>query len=150
MDMSPEVFELLKDKITDNPHTIAFPHHVGSAVIKPEDQGKNKGIAVKAMQEQSAMQLQQIYKQVELLMQQAKGIQDRVRISESIYNADMSFQPVIGKTYYLYQRKNGENCLSMVAPNEWGSSMPFEAYRATVSLLADRTWNIVDSAEETL
>ena len=37
------------DKITENPHSLAYPHHAGSAVVKPLDQGKMKGRAVSAM-----------------------------------------------------------------------------------------------------
>ncbi len=30
------------DKITENPHSLEYGHHAGSALIKPEDQGKLK------------------------------------------------------------------------------------------------------------
>ena len=59
------------DKITENPGLIAFPHSVGGAVIKPEDQGKIKGRSVSAMEFQTEMQLNQIYEQMQLLANQA-------------------------------------------------------------------------------
>ena len=37
------------DKIAENPHLLPYAHQVGSAVIKPEDQGKLKGRALSAM-----------------------------------------------------------------------------------------------------
>ncbi len=136
-----------KDKITETPHLLPYAHSVGGAVIKPIDKGRTKGLAVAAMHEQSNMQLDQIRKQVELLMSQAKAIHDRVEISEQIYLADINFKPIIGKTYHLYERKNGQRVLSMIAPNEWGRSRPLD-FIATVKLLADHTWEIVQKSNE--
>jgi hypothetical protein len=136
-----------KDKITETPHLLPYAHSVGGAVIKPIDKGRTKGLAVAAMHEQSNMQLDQIRKQVELLMSQAKAIHDRVEISEQIYLADINFKPIIGKTYHLYERKNGQRVLSMIAPNEWGRSRPLD-FIATVKLLADHTWEIIQKSNE--
>ena len=131
-----------KDKIAENPHLLPYAHTVGGAVIKPIDKGRVKGLAVSAMYDQTEMQLSQIREQVELLAQQAELVHRRVKISEQIYLAEMSFKPLISHTYHLYRRKNGKEVLSMVAPEQWGKSMPFEEFVATVTLLADHTWDI--------
>lgn len=55
----------------------------------------------------------------------------------------MSFKPLIGKTYHLYQRKDGKYVVSMVAPEEWGRRNPLE-FKATVKLLSDHTWEILN------
>lgn len=137
-----------KDVITDTPHTLPYAHHVGSAVIKPIDKGRVKGLAVTAMYEQTDMQLDQIRKQVELLVQQADQIKQRMRISELIYQADMGFKPLISHTYHLYQRTTGSKwVLSMIAPDEWGKKPPY-IFVATVKLLADHTWDILVQGEE--
>ncbi|RME09975.1 MAG: DUF2452 domain-containing protein [Bacteroidetes bacterium] len=133
-------------KTSKNPHSLTYAHHVGSAVIKPIDRGRVKGVALEAMYEQTDRQLDQIREQVELLARQAQMIHDRVHISERIYLAQMNFKPIIGHTYHLYRRKNGEEVLSLVAPEEWGSSAPVE-FVATVKLLADHTWDILTSAD---
>ncbi len=128
-----------KDKVAENPSILPYAHTVGSAVIKPIDKGRVKGLAVSAMYEQTEMQMEQIRKQVDLLYQQAEKIRDRVHISESIYSAEINFKPLIGHIYHLYLRKNGKHVLSMVGPNEWGKSTPYE-FKATVKLLSDHTW----------
>ena len=92
------------DKITENPNNLMYPHHVGSAIVKPEDQGKLKGRALSAMEQQTDLQLSQIYEQMQLLADQAKKIQDRKDISEWIYGAEMRFEPLISHVYHLYQR----------------------------------------------
>lgn len=135
------------DKITENPHSLPYAHTVGGAVIKPEDRGKIKGRAMAAMYEQTDMHLGQIREQIELLARQARDIQQRVQISEEIYEAEMNFEPIISKVYYLYRRSNGQAVVSMVSPAEWGPNPPF-TFVATVQLLSDHTWEVIEVAEE--
>ena len=136
------------DKVADNPHLLPYGHHVGSASIKPVDKSKVKGKAVAAMQEQTGQQLGQIKKQMQTLAQQANDIQKRVEISEKIYDADTNFEPQIGHTYYLYEREEGKYVLSMIGPDDWGRSMPFKQYLASVHLLADHTWKVLDNPDD--
>lgn len=134
------------DKIAENPHLLPYAHTVGGMPIKPIDKGKVKGIAVQAMYEQTDAQLGQIRRQIELLAQQAKAIQDRINISEMIYQADASFEPLIGRVYHLYEQKDGVNVLSMIAPREWGKTMPYE-FIASVKLNADHTWEVLSDSQ---
>lgn len=131
------------DKITETPNTLVYPHHVGSAIVRPEDQGKLKGRALSAMEQQTDQQLSQIYEQMQLLADQAKKIQDRKEISEWIYGAEMRFEPLISHVYHLYQRDSGIYLLSMIAPNQWGRSSNHLEFVATVKLLADHTWDVL-------
>jgi hypothetical protein len=131
-----------KDKVAENPGLLPFPHTVGSAVIRPIDKGKTKGRAVSAMRQQTDRQLSQLYQQMQTLVQQANALKQRVEVSERIYAADINFEPVIGNTYYLYERHDGTDCLSMVAPDEWGRSYTFKRFIAEVHLLADHTWEV--------
>lgn len=135
-----------KDKITENPHILPYAHTVGGAIIKPIDKGRVKGLAMESMYEQTDVQLDQIRKQVELLVQQAQSIHDRVSISEKIYLADMGFKPRLGHTYHLYQRKNKQYVLSMVGPEEWGANPPYE-FVASVKMMSDHTWNVLNQSE---
>lgn len=139
-----------KDKIAENPHLLPYAHTVGGAVIKPVDKGRVKGLAVEAMYEQTNTQLDQIREQVELLAKQAQAIHDRVKISEQIYLSDINFKPLIGHTYHLYKKVKEEEekfILSMIAPDEWGASMPYE-FVASARLMADHTWEVEEEEEE--
>jgi hypothetical protein len=135
------------DKITDTPHLLPYAHHVGSAIIKPLDKGKTKGVAMKAMYQQTETQLLQIKEQVETLIKLAQAIHDRINLSEQIYKADCGFKPLPGNTYFLYEKKDISWLISMIAPKEWGSKMPYK-YLATIELLADSTWRILEKGEE--
>lgn len=131
-----------REKTTDSPGLIAFPHTVGSAVIRPEDRGKIKGRALAAMRDQTQRQMQQLYRQAQLLADQAREIQKRAEVSEKIYEAEMNFEPHIGHQYHLYQRPEGEYLLSMIGPDEWGRSKKPGEHIASVHLLPDHTWEV--------
>ncbi len=132
------------DKITENPHSLEYGHNVGSAVVKPEDQGKIKGRALAAMEHQTDMQLDQIYQQMQLLADQAKKLNDRKQISNVIYTAEMRFEPLINHVYHLYEKENKGYILSLIAPDQWGRSKMQFTFIATVRLLADHTWDILE------
>lgn len=133
-----------EDNITENPHSLTYGHHRGSLPIKPTKQGQIKSKALSAMEHQTDIQLLQIKEQMELLAQQANKIQKRVDVSEHIYSAEMRFEPLINHVYHLYQKDNGTHILSMIAENDWGrKGCPFH-FVATVRLLADHTWDVLD------
>ena len=113
---------------------------VSGALIKPTEEGVIRHKALSAMEEQTNMQLQQIRKQIELLALQAQEIQMRKELSMIIYNAKLSFSPVIGSLYYLYEKQDGNHFVSIVSPKEWGGSGPYKNFIAAVKLLADHTW----------
>ncbi len=132
-----------KDKVTEIPGLISYPHHIGSIVIKPEDAGKLKSRALAAMHEQTNMHLQQIQRQVELLVSQANAIKERMDVSEKIYTAHMSFEPFVGNVYHLYKKEDAYK-LMMIAPDEWGKSKPADLeFISSVKLLSDHTWDII-------
>ena len=133
----------MKEKVSATPHTLPYAHHSGSAIVKPEDKGKITGRAVAAMQSQTDMQMAQIYEQMQLLAEQAKQIQSRVQVSERIYQASIAFEPLINHVYFLYQKDDGSDFLSMIAPEEWGRKKNFASFVAEVRLLADHTWEIL-------
>jgi hypothetical protein len=119
---------------------LPYSTSVSGAVIKPTEEGVIRHKALSAMEEQTNMQLDQIRKQIELLALQAQEIQMRKELSMIIYNAKLSFTPVIGSVYYLYEKNDGSHFVSMVSPKEWGGSGPYKTFIAQVKLLADHTW----------
>jgi len=114
---------------------------VSGAVIKATEEGVIRHKALTAMEEQTNMQLDQIRKQIELLAIQAQEIQMRKELSMIIYGAKLSFVPVIGHTYYLYEKADASHVLSLISPKEYGGgSGPYKKFVAPVKLLADHTW----------
>ncbi len=132
-----------KDKVTENPGFLPYAHHSGSALIKPDDQGKLKSRALSAMDSQTDIQLTQIYEQMQLLAEQAKKIQARKTISERVYLAEIRFDPIINHVYFLYEKEAGVQLLSLIAPEQWGRSNKNYIFIAEIRLLADHTWDII-------
>ena len=144
IDINAIDLEKMKEKITETPSLLPYAHTVGGAIIKPEDGGKIKANALEAMYQQTDMQMEQLYKQMQLLAEQAKDIQHRKDISERVYQAEMRFEPLIGRIYYLYERAGKADVLSLIAPHEWGRSKKYDRCIASLKLLADHTWEILD------
>lgn len=120
---------------------LPYSASVSGAVIKATEEGMIRHKALTAMEEQTNMQLEQIRKQIELLALQAQEIQKRKELSMIIYGAKLSFSPVIGQLYYLYEKHDDTFMLSLVSPREWGGGAgPFKKFVAAVKLLADHTW----------
>ncbi|MCB0480377.1 MAG: DUF2452 domain-containing protein [Flavobacteriales bacterium] len=133
------------DHITENPGSLEYPHHRGSQLVKPEDQGRVMGRAMAAMEQQTDRQMAQIQEQLEILARQARNLKSRKEVSEKIYQATISFEPLIGHTYYLYQKEDLTHFLSLLSPQEWGRSLKHQ-FKAKVSLLADHTWDVMELA----
>lgn len=131
------------DSVTENPNTLTYGHHRGSLPIIPTKEGDVKSKALSAMEHQTDIQLLQIKEQMALLAEQAKKIQNRVDISQQIYNSKIRFEPLINHIYHLYN-KDDKSILIMVGPNDWGKKGCPYNFVASVRLLADHTWDILD------
>ncbi len=55
-----------------------------------------------------------------------------------IYESDYNFEPIMGETYYLYE-KIGGRFLSLIAPNEWNKK-----YLGSYLLTTDGKWEKVN------
>lgn len=133
-----------RDKVTDQPGLLPYPHHIGSPAFAPTKSGAIKHRGYRAMQEQSERELQRLREQMEVIARQANQLKDRLEVSKAVYEAEMNFEPIVGSTYYLYARREGYFVLSMIAPHEWKGRPGFKHYVAGVRLLADHTWEIIE------
>ena len=139
MSEDPFLNPINPDKVAENPGLLPYAHTAGGAVIKPDDMGKVKGRSVLAMRQQTDRQMNQLYEQMEVLARQAKLLADRKEISERIYDAAMGFEPIISETYYLYEKEDGSDLMSLVAPEEWGRSFKYSRYLAKVKLINNKS-----------
>ena len=133
-----------KDQVAESPHNLPYASNRGSALIQPQDRGKIKSMALRAMYQQTDKQITQIREQIELLAKQAADIQNRVAVSEKIYQAEINFEPVMGQIYYLYEKRDKVWTISLIAPDEWTGKCPYR-YVATIQMMADRTWQLLTS-----
>ncbi|GAB4409158.1 MAG: hypothetical protein OHK0056_10900 [Bacteriovoracaceae bacterium] len=146
--ISDKDLERMKLKTVDLPGLIDYAHSVGGFSITPTKEGAIKSKAMEAMKEQTTDQLTMLFEQMKLLARQAQEIKDRVDISQLIYLAEMKFEPVMGKTYFLYAKKEGGHIISLIGPDEWGKNPSFEKVIAKIQLLHDHTWKVIQKFDD--
>tara|TARA_A100001011_G_scaffold400458_1_gene515145 strand:+ start:1965 stop:2321 length:357 start_codon:yes stop_codon:yes gene_type:complete len=60
-----------------------------------------------------------------------------------IFESEIMFVPVIGKIYYLYEKKDGKKFMSLVEPYSWEKNNSFK-YIASFKQDSRQKWNLVD------
>lgn len=121
-----------------------IPLSVSSPVIKAEDKNKIRANAVESMHHYAQQEMAMLKKQADLIMQQVRDIEERLKISEQIYASDLRFTPVVNQVYHLYEKEN-HFTLSLIGPNEWGKSSKMK-FVASVKLLGDHSWDVIKKA----
>ena len=72
------------------------------------------------MEENSSVSSNKQFKsKYEELREEFKRLVDEVSWNEFVYSSKYNFIPVMGETYYLYEKKDGGVFLSLIKPNEW-------------------------------
>ena len=146
-EVTAKYLENLKRVSADDPGLVEFATSLGSGKVAPLEESAIRAQSHRAMNDQLNIQMEQIVEQIRLLAKQVEDLRERKKISEEIYLAKMTFEPVIGKIYYLYfNPKEKRNTLSMISPEEWGNSVKELEYLAKVTLLGDRTWKVEENS----
>jgi hypothetical protein len=138
--MTQEEFKSYEGEASLSP----IPLSISSPVIRPEDRNQIKANAVEAMHHYANQEISMLRQQADLIMQQVREIESRLKISEQIYQSDIRFVPVVNQIYHLYE-KDDHYSLSLIAPGEWGSAKNSRNYKASVKLLGDHSWEIIKS-----
>lgn len=69
-----------------------------------------------------------------------KKMMEAFEYNKLIFEATFTFEPIVGKVYHLYKRKNGTSFLSIIAPNECNFNFLGSFY-----LNADQIWEKADA-----
>lgn len=70
------------------------------------------------------------------LLEKAEKLLEEYNTSMMIWDSKISFEPIIGKKYHLYNF-DGVNTLSLIAPNEWNKK---EFFIGSFVLNHDNKW----------
>ena len=113
------------------PNLLPYPHHVAAPKIEPLYLSTfNKLQAHKV-----SKSLQKRADEIASLM---KSLQEDYALNLQLYSATRSFEPVLGEIYHLYEKQDGTQFLSLIAPTEWK-----QKYLYSGSLNSDGTWSRV-------
>lgn len=102
-----------------------YPTTVGSQKFDPIVVDKSEGVKA---DKYFNSRLNELKKEYETLV--SKYVDTKL-----VYESDYNFQPIVGETYHLYERKNGGKFLSIIPPSEWKQS-----YVGSYLLLNNGTW----------
>ena len=151
INITDEQIDKLKTLTIENPGLSEFASSIGSGVVAPLEESAIRKGSHQAMMEQLNIQMAQIMDQIKLLADQVDDLKKRKEISEEIYLSKITFEPVVGNTYYLYfHNKEQRKFLSMISPSEWGVSGEHLRFIAKVRLLGDKTWKVINEKDNSL
>jgi hypothetical protein len=99
------------DAYSENARLLPYGSDLSAPAIKLDDIDSWNLDKTKKANNYFSTKFEEIKKQYESLV-------DEMNWSELIFNSGYKFEPIIGKSYFLYQ-KDDEVFLSMVTPKEW-------------------------------
>lgn len=91
--------------------------------------------------------LRQIAEQIKALQQQAGEVLHAAARDQQLHRAQCNFQRKPGNTYHLYQRTDGREYLSMLAPQEWGGEPPHR-FIGSFQLENDMSWTPLEERDK--
>ncbi|KAK2189833.1 hypothetical protein NP493_96g13036 [Ridgeia piscesae] len=88
-----------------------------------------------------------IAEQIKALQEQAKNVLEEARLNSDLHHAACNMVKKPGAIYYLYKRPSGQKYLSLLSPQEWGSSCP-HTFIGGYRLEVDQSWTPVENISE--
>ena len=108
---------------------LAYGSNIGAPIIRVSDVATWRQNKVKEVNDQLKTKYEELKAEAEKLINEYNW-------NELIYNrAHYSFQPVVGKTYHLYVRKDESVFLSLIEPSNWNQN-----YVASFKLDSNSKW----------
>ena len=109
-----------------------YSTNVGAPVITTTDTVAWKNRSISKINNKVKAKYLELKEQYDQLMQEYE-------CNQLIFSAKFSFEPIVGETYHLYKRDNGEAFLSLIAPHQCN----FESL-GSFYLNAEQIWQKVD------
>jgi len=115
-----------------NASLLSYPTNVGAPVIHIDNLVSWKSRGISTVNKQFENKFNELKVQYDNLMKEFEN-------NELVYNANFSFEPVIGETYHLYRGDDGYNFLSLISPAEWNKE-----HLVTFQLNSDKKWIAIE------
>jgi hypothetical protein len=115
-----------------NASLLSYPTNVGAPVIHIDNLVSWKSRGISNVNKQFESKFIELKLQYESLMKEFE-------LNELVYNANFSFEPVIGEIYHLYRGEDGINFLSLISPAEWNKE-----HLGTFQLNSDKKWILIE------
>ena len=106
-----------------------YPTTVGSQSFEPIKVDKSTSVNANRYFESRLNELKDQYKK----------LIEEYNWTRLVYEAQYSFQPIVGDVYHLYEKENKTLWLSLISPNEWN-----QPYVGSFKLITDGKWEKVE------
>ncbi len=120
-----------QDRVADNKSTMPYGDSVSAPAITKVDTTGYRQVKSK----EASAKLRGRYAELQEEFRQLVATSED---TQRMYDATVSFVPIIGHTYHLYRRENGEEWVSMIAPEEFGTY--YHEYIGSYRLATDSVW----------
>jgi len=118
---------MMSDSIKFN--LLPYPSHIGS----PKFEIENTSPFVK----KSLTKFEKYYnKRAIELKKEIEEFTRKCEINDLVLNSEISFEPLVGETYYLYNKDTGKMFLSLISPDLWKQD-----FVCSVELNSDGYWD---------
>ena len=119
------------DNVADNPGILPYGSNVGAPAIKQTD--------VDTWKAEKVIKTNHYFKtRYNEIREEYKKLIKAYEWNKLVYESDFKFEPIKGKTYYLYQRKQGL-FLSLIEPEYWN-----QIFVGAFKLDSNDKWDKVD------
>ena len=106
-----------------------YPTNIGAPSFKLPN--------VSLIRTQASKKMMDVFEREKLeLIERAEKLTNEFNDSLLVWESKISFDPIVGKTYYLYNF-NGVNTLSLISPQEWGKN---DCFLGGFTLNSDNKW----------
>jgi hypothetical protein len=106
---------------------------------------KHKDIMINVARLHAKQEYDRIMEQVEVLKRQAESLEHRMRVSDMMYDINITFKPVHGKIYYVYlDTLKNKRWISMNHPDSWSALGIHHKFVIAVQLMGDSNWQEVE------
>lgn len=122
---------VFNDKNGYNASLLSYPTNVGAPVIQIDNLVSWKSRGISTVNKQFEIKFNELKLEFENLMKDFE-------YNELVYNANFSFEPVVGEIYHLYRGDDGINFLSLISPSEWNKE-----HIGTFQLNSDKKWILI-------
>ncbi len=96
--------------------------------------------------QQAQKEFENLKQIADVINKQAQQIKERLEITELVYNAERSFTPVVGATYWIIKDTKKDNIqIVVLGPKDWSHGTPSNyEYLQEIKYLANGLWEKVE------
>ena len=119
------------DNVADNPGLLPYASNVGAPAIQLENVEGWKRRNAHSVNKQFQTRFEELKESYQKLIEEFKW-------NDLVYSAKYNFEPIIGETYHLYYKHNGDIFLSLIDPSQWAYE-----FIGSFKLDSNHKWNRV-------